>query len=49
MTEQTLHFDNPRELQALLSNDSRNLALIEEAFKVKLTSREGWLKSYNFV
>jgi len=44
MTEQTLQFDNPRELQALIANDNRNLTVIENAFKVKLTTREGWLK-----
>ena len=44
MTEETLQFDNPRELQGLLANDTKNLGLIENAFDVKLTSREGWLK-----
>ncbi|MSR64772.1 MAG: PhoH family protein [Verrucomicrobiae bacterium] len=44
MTEQTLHFSSPRDLQTLLANDLKNLALIENAFHVKLTSREGWLK-----
>jgi phosphate starvation-inducible PhoH-like protein len=43
MTESTLHFDNPRELQSLV-HDLKNLALIENAFAVKLTTREGWLK-----
>jgi phosphate starvation-inducible PhoH-like protein len=44
MTEQTLHFSSPRDLQTLLASDLKNLVLIENAFHVKLTSREGWLK-----
>jgi len=43
MSELTLHFDSPRELHVLV-HDPKNLALIENAFQVKLTTRDGWLK-----
>lgn len=44
MTEETLHFDNARDFQALIANDTKHLEMVEQAFGVKLTTREGWLK-----
>ncbi|MCC6353769.1 MAG: PhoH family protein [Verrucomicrobiae bacterium] len=44
MAEDTLHFDDPRNLESLYVNDLRNLHLIEERLDVKLNSRGGCVK-----
>jgi phosphate starvation-inducible PhoH-like protein len=41
---ETLEFENPRALQALYANDLRLLKTLEEALKVKVTTREGWVR-----
>jgi len=41
---QTLDFENPRALQALYANDLRLLKSMEDALKVKVTTREGWVR-----
>jgi len=41
---QTLDFENPRALQALYANDLRLLKTMEDALKVKVTTREGWVR-----
>jgi phosphate starvation-inducible PhoH-like protein len=41
---ETLDFENPRALQALYANDLRLLKSLEEALKVKVTTREGWVR-----
>jgi phosphate starvation-inducible PhoH-like protein len=41
---ETLDFENPRALQALYANDLRLLKSMEEALKVKVTTREGWVR-----
>jgi len=41
---QTLDFENPRALQALYANDLRLLKSLEDALKVKVTTREGWVR-----
>jgi phosphate starvation-inducible PhoH-like protein len=41
---QTLDFENPRALQALYANDLRLLKNLEDALKVKVTTREGWVR-----
>jgi phosphate starvation-inducible PhoH-like protein len=41
---QTLEFENPRALQALYANDLRLLKTMEDALKVKVTTREGWVR-----
>ncbi|MEM1058340.1 MAG: PhoH family protein [Verrucomicrobiota bacterium] len=43
ITEQ-LDFENARALQVLYLNDPQNLRVIEDRLKVKLTTRDGWLK-----
>jgi phosphate starvation-inducible PhoH-like protein len=40
----TLEFESARALGQLFLNDPGNLRLVEEKLKVKLTTREGWLK-----
>jgi phosphate starvation-inducible protein PhoH and related proteins len=40
----TLDFENPRALQALYANDLRLLKSLEDALKVKVTTREGWVR-----
>jgi phosphate starvation-inducible PhoH-like protein len=40
----TLNFDSARTLHGLYVGDESNLTRIEETFKVKLVSREGWVK-----
>jgi phosphate starvation-inducible PhoH-like protein len=42
--EVTLEFDNARALQALYGGDEKLLRLMERAFGVRITSRDGWLK-----
>jgi phosphate starvation-inducible PhoH-like protein len=44
MTHETLHFEDARATQALYANEPRHLKLVEDAFKVKLTSRENWIR-----
>lgn len=44
MAEETLHFDDPRNLESLYVNDPRNLHMIEERLGVKLNSRGGRVK-----
>lgn len=41
---QTLQFENGRVLQSLYANDLKLLKNVEDAFNVKLTTREGWLR-----
>jgi phosphate starvation-inducible PhoH-like protein len=41
---ETLDFENPRALQALYANDLRLLKTLEDALKVKVTTREGWVR-----
>lgn len=41
---QTLQFENGRVLQSLYANDIKLLKNVEDAFDVKLTTREGWLR-----
>jgi phosphate starvation-inducible PhoH-like protein len=41
---QTLDFENPRALQALYANDLRLLKTLEDTLKVKVTTREGWVR-----
>jgi phosphate starvation-inducible PhoH-like protein len=41
---QTLQFENGRVLQSLYANDLKLLKSVEDAFGVKLTTREGWLR-----
>ena len=41
---ETLDFENPRALQALYANDLRLLKNLEEALKVKVTTRDGWVR-----
>jgi phosphate starvation-inducible protein PhoH and related proteins len=41
---ETLHFDDPRTTQALFANEPRHLKLVEDAFHVKLSSRENWIR-----
>jgi phosphate starvation-inducible PhoH-like protein len=41
---QTLQFENGRVLQSLYANDLKLLKSVEDAFSVKLTTREGWLR-----
>jgi phosphate starvation-inducible PhoH-like protein len=41
---ETLDFENPRAVQALYANDLRLLKSLEDALKVKVTTREGWIK-----
>ena len=43
-TSETLNFENARAAQALYVNDPQNLRRIEERFRVKITTREGWIK-----
>ncbi|HPA16809.1 MAG TPA: PhoH family protein [Verrucomicrobiae bacterium] len=44
MAEDTLHFDDPRNLESLYVNDPRNLHLIEDRLDVRLNSRGGCVK-----
>ncbi len=41
---QTLQFENGRVLQSLYANDLKLIKTLEEAFDVKVTTREGWLR-----
>jgi phosphate starvation-inducible PhoH-like protein len=41
---QTLQFENGRVLQSLYANDLKLLKNVEDAFGVKLTTREGWIR-----
>lgn len=41
---QTLQFESGRILQSLYANDLKLLRSVEDLFRVKLTTREGWLK-----
>ena len=41
---ETLEFENPRALQALYANDLRLLKTLEDALKVKVTTRDGWVR-----
>jgi phosphate starvation-inducible PhoH-like protein len=40
----TLQFENARSVQALYAGDPALLKSLEEALKVRVTTREGWLK-----
>jgi phosphate starvation-inducible protein PhoH and related proteins len=44
MASVTLHFENARFPQQLLSNDAQNLHSLEQILGVKATTREGWIK-----
>ncbi len=44
MTHETIHFEDARTTQALHANEPRHLKLVEDAFNVKLTSRENWIR-----
>ena len=41
---ETLEFENPRALQALYANDLKLLKSLEDTLKVKVTTREGWVR-----
>ncbi len=41
---QTLEFENARALQALYANDLKLLKSLEDSLKVKVTTRDGWLR-----
>lgn len=43
MTENTIHFGNPRLLNQLYAGKEENLLLVEKTFNVKLTAREDWI------
>jgi phosphate starvation-inducible PhoH-like protein len=44
MATETLHFENARFAQQLLSNDTQNLHALEQLLGVKATTRDGWIK-----
>ncbi len=44
MASVTLDFDNAREAQQLFDNNPKNLRLLNEAFGVNATARDGWIK-----
>ncbi|CAB4244457.1 putative enzyme with nucleoside triphosphate hydrolase domain [Methylacidimicrobium sp. AP8] len=44
MTRETLAFDGPRDVAEILGNESKNVRILEEAFSVKVTTREGWVR-----
>ncbi len=44
MGEETIHFENPRLVQQLFGNDTKNLKALEEQLQVKATTRDGWVK-----
>ncbi len=44
MASETLQFDSPHFLQSLFANDQSLLKVLETAFHVKATTRDGWLK-----
>ncbi len=41
---ETLQFENARALQGLFANDLKLLANVENAFAVKVTTRDGWIR-----
>jgi phosphate starvation-inducible PhoH-like protein len=43
MQSETLHFDNPRQAQALYANEPKNLRLVEDLLGVRVTAREDWI------
>ncbi|HCF96740.1 MAG: PhoH family protein [Verrucomicrobiota bacterium] len=40
----TVDFDNPQQVEEALAHRFENLRTIEEAFEVKISSREGWVR-----
>ena len=44
MQTQTLEFENARALQSLFANDVRLLKNLETALRVKVTTRDGWVR-----
>jgi phosphate starvation-inducible PhoH-like protein len=44
MTEQTVHFDNAREMHDILGPTAERLPLIGRAFKVRQTARDLWVR-----
>jgi len=44
MVSKTITFSSPKFLSQLYCNNPKNLILVEEAFKVKITSRENWMQ-----
>ena len=44
MATETLHYENPRAVQQLFSNNIQNLAAMEAKLGVKATTRDGWIK-----
>jgi phosphate starvation-inducible PhoH-like protein len=43
-TTETINFENGHALHELLTTDPRNISTLEEAFSVKLITRDGWIK-----
>jgi phosphate starvation-inducible PhoH-like protein len=43
MASETLHFDNPRQAQALYANEPKNLRLLEDILNLKVSAREDWI------
>ncbi|HEX4085018.1 MAG TPA: PhoH family protein [Chthoniobacteraceae bacterium] len=41
---ETLDFESPRAVQALYANDLRLIKSLEDALRVKVTTREGWVR-----
>jgi len=44
MASQTLEFDNARAVQSLYANDERLLKSLESDLRVRVTTRDGWLR-----
>ena len=44
MTEKTLYFDNPRQLNQLYCARDSNLSKVEEVLSVNIVTRENWLR-----
>ena len=44
MGVKTIHFDSPRAVHNVCAQDTGNLRLVADAFGVRLTSRDGWIR-----
>ncbi len=44
MPQTTLTYETPQFLHSILGNDLANLRILQEAFGIKATTREGWVK-----
>ena len=44
MTEQTVHFDNALEAQAVTGKGAETLNRVEKVFSVRLTARDTWVR-----